>query len=185
MSVLAKCPDCGRQYKLPDSSEGKTLRCKDCGEPFTVAGGKRSTKSTRPRRTAGAPKRTRRSSRSEPRAARSETALPARRKKKKTAKSAEYRSGHVLDNTLAGDGPGILKVIIASLVGAAFSAATVAKGGGATATALVVAAVAGGVVGGLAGLGLTFADKIKKPAATAARLWRSCLALSGWSLWVL
>ena len=37
MPILMSCPSCGREYNLADTMEGKTVRCKDCDETFTVA----------------------------------------------------------------------------------------------------------------------------------------------------
>lgn len=39
MPVRAVCPECRSEYTLADSSVGKKVRCKNCGEPFEVAGG--------------------------------------------------------------------------------------------------------------------------------------------------
>jgi DNA-directed RNA polymerase subunit RPC12/RpoP len=36
MSITTNCPNCEREYKLADTQEGKTVRCKDCGEKFVV-----------------------------------------------------------------------------------------------------------------------------------------------------
>ncbi len=36
MSITTNCPHCEREYKLADMQDGKTVRCKDCGEKFVV-----------------------------------------------------------------------------------------------------------------------------------------------------
>jgi predicted Zn finger-like uncharacterized protein len=40
MSISMSCPHCERAYTLADSNEGKRVRCKDCGEMFTVTAAK-------------------------------------------------------------------------------------------------------------------------------------------------
>jgi hypothetical protein len=37
MPIATNCPHCDRAYKLADTTAGKNVRCKDCGEPFVVA----------------------------------------------------------------------------------------------------------------------------------------------------
>jgi len=36
MSIKISCPHCEREYNLPDTKEGKTLRCKGCQETFVA-----------------------------------------------------------------------------------------------------------------------------------------------------
>jgi hypothetical protein len=51
MSIKVSCPHCDREYTLPDSKEGKTLRCKGCQETFVARRGRaRQDEDDRPRR---------------------------------------------------------------------------------------------------------------------------------------
>ncbi len=39
MSIKTTCPECDKEYNLADTMEGKTVKCKGCGNPFTVESG--------------------------------------------------------------------------------------------------------------------------------------------------
>jgi len=41
MPIKAVCPECDKAYTLADAMEGKSVKCKACGQAFTVeaAGG--------------------------------------------------------------------------------------------------------------------------------------------------
>ena len=39
MSIVLKCPGCGKRYALEDSSAGQKVRCVDCNQAFRVPGG--------------------------------------------------------------------------------------------------------------------------------------------------
>src|SRR6476659_5950096 len=36
MTIRFACPDCGRQFQLPDDAAGKRVNCPDCGRPSDV-----------------------------------------------------------------------------------------------------------------------------------------------------
>ena len=56
MSIKVSCPHCDREYTLPDSKEGKTLRCKGCQETFVAKPGRaRQDEDDRPRRSRKSP----------------------------------------------------------------------------------------------------------------------------------
>jgi len=44
MSILVQCPSCAREYNLPESFLGKTLKCKKCGDSFTAKAPKKVTR---------------------------------------------------------------------------------------------------------------------------------------------
>jgi hypothetical protein len=39
MPIVATCPECGRRHSLADHLAGKTIKCKECGEPVEAPAG--------------------------------------------------------------------------------------------------------------------------------------------------
>jgi hypothetical protein len=52
MPIKASCSNCDRIYNLADAMAGKTLKCKECGEPLVVPGGAVAGRGVRPDRSA-------------------------------------------------------------------------------------------------------------------------------------
>ena len=50
MPVIAKCRECGKQYRLRDDQAGSVLPCKACGADFRVPGAARKPAPARPAR---------------------------------------------------------------------------------------------------------------------------------------
>lgn len=151
MSFKTTCPECGRQYKLADSSRGKTLRCKECGETFTAGGRRRPTRTTADRNPRREPQR---QAPAGPRRGRP----PRKRSANRGAQRSPGRS--ILQETFEGDGPNIIKILLCALIGSAKATVAIGKGGGSGGD-MAIAAVAGCVLGGICGWMLTISDKMK------------------------
>src|SRR5438270_8713768 len=49
MPISATCPHGPTPHRLADDLDGRRIRCKECGEPFRVGGGRRDDYDDRPR----------------------------------------------------------------------------------------------------------------------------------------
>ncbi|MEQ9407028.1 MAG: hypothetical protein RIK87_04850 [Fuerstiella sp.] len=157
MAIGAECPECGRQYRLPDDKAGRKIRCKECGAVVDVP--RRAGRARRAGQPESAGKRTAAARR------------PARGRSSGNKRSSKNNPALLIGGIVVG-------VVVCIAAGVFFGMQMMSGGGAATGSGLADGST------GTAGPGVTADDltdeqKAQKQAAYEASLEQQRLAKSG------